>query len=249
MIDLDLLRVLTQKDLRVRYRSALLGYLWAAASPLIFAAIYFVAFRTLGVRRPAAGWGGFLLGVAVWQWTAGAYASSVTLYARNSTLLRRIAPRWTNHVTACVLCEAAPVAAVLPLGVAIAVAQGSTPSFLAPAAILFLAAAQTAALTGWASAAAAVSVVVRDLERLTGPLTTALFFLTPVAFDRAIFPAAAQAWLAFNPAFVFVEAWRAALAGTLDMPLTVAAALHAAFGIALTAAVERLCAPRLAEYA
>lgn len=249
MIDLHLLRVLTVKDLRVRYRSAVFGYFWAAAPTLFSAAVYAGAFGALGVRRPVGGWGAFLAGVAVWQWTVGVLGHSTALYARNLPLLRRLPLRWTNHALACVLCEAAPLAAVLPLAAGAAFALGAPPPPSALILLPLLFVAQAAALAGWAAAAGAANAFVRDIERLAAPFATALFFATPVAFDPALLPPAARALLPLNPAAVFVEAWRAAFTGTLDARLLGAALIHAAAGLALAAAVERAAAPRLAEYA
>lgn len=249
MIDLDLLRVLVVKNLRMRYRSAVFGYLWAAAAPLMSAAIYAAAFGALGVRRPPIGWGAFLVGVAAWHWIAGVLGHSTTLYLRNLNLLRRLPVRWTNHALACVLVEAAPVAAILPLAAAYGILQGDRPPLSALVLLPLLAAAQAAALAGWASAAGAANVFVSDFERLSGPFAAALFFATPVAYDPSVLPPALQAWLALNPAAVFVEAWRGAFNGNLEAPLLAAALLHAVFGLTLAAAVERLCARRLAEYA
>lgn len=36
----DLATVITQKELKVRYKSSFFGYLWSIANPLLFAMIY-----------------------------------------------------------------------------------------------------------------------------------------------------------------------------------------------------------------
>jgi ABC-type polysaccharide/polyol phosphate export permease len=248
LLEPGLTAVLTAKNLKVRYRSALLGYAWAAASPLIYGAIYLGAFSALGVRRPDAGWAATLVGVAVWQWTAGVVSSSPSLALRNLALLRRVPLRWNDHVIAGVLCEAAPVAAVLPLAALLALWRGETPGPLAVLLLPFLAVAQTAALAGWASAAAAGNALVRDVDRMTGPLLMALFLGTPVMFEPSTLPAAVQRWLVLNPAAVFVEAWRGAFAGSLSGPLLAAAAAHAAVGAGLAVLVQRAGGRRLAEF-
>jgi len=40
----DLLLVLTHKELKLRYKSSWLGYVWSVAHPLAFAGIYVIAF-------------------------------------------------------------------------------------------------------------------------------------------------------------------------------------------------------------
>jgi lipopolysaccharide transport system permease protein len=41
---IDLITVLTQKEMKVRYKSSLLGYVWSILNPLAFAFIFFVVF-------------------------------------------------------------------------------------------------------------------------------------------------------------------------------------------------------------
>ena len=39
----DLLFVLVQKEMKVRYKNSALGYAWSVANPLLFTAVYYVA--------------------------------------------------------------------------------------------------------------------------------------------------------------------------------------------------------------
>lgn len=248
-MNLDLLISLAQKELRVRYRTALFGYFWAAALPLLSAGLYAAAFKMLSVPRPGLGWGSFLIGVAAWQWAAGAVACAPGLYLRSLSLVRSVPLRWGHHAAAAALCEGAPLLAVLPIAVALGAARGELRDPLALAAMPLLALAQTAAFAGWTCAAASANVVLRDVERLGGLLTAALFFATPVVFVPELLPPLLRTWLMLNPAAVFVEAWRGAFDGTLGAPLLAAAAAHAAFGLALAAAVEGKWGRRLPEFA
>ncbi len=245
--DADLLFVLTMKDLRVRYRGAAFGCLWALFLPLFYAAMYKISFGALGIGR-AGGLGELLIGTAVLQWTAGAVGSAPKIFLRDSALLRRVPTRWTFHAAAEVLCQAAPFVAALPVVAVFLAAEGRRPSPLALFYGPLLGLAQAAALAGWAAAAAASNLVVRDVERLSVPLATALFFATPVAYSVSALPAWARPWLALNPAAVFVEAWRQALAGAVDGRLAFAACVHAAVGLAMMFFIERFAGRRLAEF-
>ena len=42
---IDLIIVLTQKELKVKYKNSFLGYLWSIAHPLAFAFVFFIAFK------------------------------------------------------------------------------------------------------------------------------------------------------------------------------------------------------------
>jgi len=43
----DLITVLTQKEIKVRYKSSFLGYLWSIVHPLAFAFVFFIAFKII----------------------------------------------------------------------------------------------------------------------------------------------------------------------------------------------------------
>ena len=119
-MDRDLLAVLTLKDLRVRYGRTFLGLPLAAAVPVAYAVFYGAFFGLLGVRHQEGGWGGFLLGIAAWQWTAGMIVSAPSLYLRELSLTRHLPPRWEHHAAAAVLCEGITMALIIPLAVAAA---------------------------------------------------------------------------------------------------------------------------------
>src|SRR5262245_37572024 len=62
----ELVRNLVQKELKLKYRGSILGFLWSLINPLAMVGIYTLAFKyIIGVRQP-----GFafyiLLGVMAW---------------------------------------------------------------------------------------------------------------------------------------------------------------------------------------
>ena len=249
MIERDLLLVLTLKDLRVRYRSTVLGYLWAVLPPALNAGVLATAFASLGVRVPDGGWGAFLIGVASWQWFAGVIASAPSLYLRNATLVSRMPARWGHHASAAVICEAAPLAAILPLAACASLLFPPRCPLSGWVAFPLLFVAQAVALSGWACFGASLNLLARDAERAAGPLAMALFFITPVAYAPEALQPEVRKWLVLNPAAVFVEAWRAAFIGALSASQAAAIAAHAAAGVVLLAAVTRAARTRLSEFA
>jgi len=44
---MDLIIILTQKEMKVRYKNSFLGYLWSVLHPLAFALIFFVVFKVI----------------------------------------------------------------------------------------------------------------------------------------------------------------------------------------------------------
>ena len=70
--------VLVSKDLKVRYRSTMLGYLWSLLYPLAFALIFYFLFRVI-VRIEVENYALFLIGgLFPWHWISNS-ASGPTL--------------------------------------------------------------------------------------------------------------------------------------------------------------------------
>ncbi|MGD0624005.1 MAG: ABC transporter permease, partial [Thermodesulfobacteriota bacterium] len=43
----DLILVLTNKEIKIRYKNTFLGYLWSIANPLAFAFVFYIAFKVV----------------------------------------------------------------------------------------------------------------------------------------------------------------------------------------------------------
>ena len=41
----DLVEVLVSKELKIRYKNTILGYVWSLANPIAFALTFFIAFK------------------------------------------------------------------------------------------------------------------------------------------------------------------------------------------------------------
>jgi lipopolysaccharide transport system permease protein len=44
---IDIVRVLTQKEMKVKYKSSVLGYFWSVGHPLAFALVFFISFKVV----------------------------------------------------------------------------------------------------------------------------------------------------------------------------------------------------------
>ena len=85
-----LLRNLVVKDLKLRYRGSVLGFVWSLANPVLMIAVYTVAFTyILRLRTP-----GFvfylMLGVLAWTFFANAVAMSAGAVVDNGGLVRSV---------------------------------------------------------------------------------------------------------------------------------------------------------------
>ena len=85
-----LLRNLVVKDLKLKYRGSVLGFVWSLANPLLMIAVYTVAFTyILRIRTP-----GFvfylMLGVLAWTFFANATSMSTGSIVDNGGLARSV---------------------------------------------------------------------------------------------------------------------------------------------------------------
>jgi len=179
----ELLANLASKELKVRYKSSALGFLWSLVTPLLMTGVFTVVFAKF-LRIPL-GEGNFatffLAGYLVWQFFANSVNASVGAIVGNGALVKKVYfPR-----------EVLPLSLVLSQGVHLLLAllataplfvyyRGFHPELLPAIALGFvLLGAFTA---GVSMLFAAANVTFRDLQELVQVLFLAWFYGTPVIY-------------------------------------------------------------------
>lgn len=210
----ELVAFLALRDVKVRYKQAVFGGLWAIVQPLAGAAIFTVVFGRLanlpsdGVPYLIFAYAGFTL----WSYVATAVNNAKSSLVNNSALITKVYfPRL-----------AAPLASVLPgmldlgvsllllvamlvwAGVAPGVALLATPLLLVGAVIVVL---------GVGALFAALTVQYRDVEQVFGLILQLWLFATPVAYPSSLVPGPWQWLYHVNPMVGLVDGWRWALIG------------------------------------
>lgn len=182
----DLLSLLVQKELKIKYKGTALGFLWSLLNPLLMMVVYTIVFSTI-LRFSVPRYPIFLLsGLLPWTAFAGSLITATLCIVHSGHLIRKIAFPYE----------------LLPLTSVLAALSNLLPSFtvLLVFALLFgqplgwsllalplLLAIQVAFTTGLALLLAAVTVYFRDVEYLVGIGLTAWFFATPIIYPLAIF--------------------------------------------------------------
>jgi lipopolysaccharide transport system permease protein len=230
----DLLVVLTQKEVKLRYKNSWLGYLWSVANPLAFAALYFVAFRVY-MRVDIPQYPLFLIaGLFPWQWITNAMSAAPNLFLTNTSLIKKVRFPRNILVGSAVLNDGIHFLCSIPVLVGFLLVYGSHPSWSWLIGIPILALGQLLLLYGLAVTIASLNLFFRDLERLTTLVVTFLFFLTPIVYSESMIPPQYRALLYLNPAAPFILSWRDLfLLGRLDWPIIAVGYLYAtvAFGV------------------
>lgn len=185
--------LLTTRDLKVRYSTSALGWLWSVLDPLLMAAIYWFVF-TLVFDRGSVGdqpYIVFLLSALLpWTWFSGAIGDCTKAFTRDAKLIRSTTiPRsiWVARIVLSKGIEfvfSIPVLVLFVIGTQFAAdpAQRAGISWqlaLFPLAIL-LQAALTLAL---GLIVAPLVVFFRDLERAVRLLLRLAFYASPIIFS------------------------------------------------------------------
>ncbi|MCL6508472.1 MAG: ABC transporter permease [Bryobacteraceae bacterium] len=224
----DLLLVLTQKEIKVRYKNSWLGYAWSVANPLAFALVYSVAFGIF-FRMDIPRYPLFLIaGLFPWQWLSNSVNSAPNVFLANASLIKKVSFPRNVLVAAAVLNDAVHFLLSIPVIAAFLLAYGLAPSWTWVVGIPLLALAQFLLAYGAALAIASLNLFFRDLERLTALLVTFLFFLTPVVYSETMIPPRYHAIVYANPLAPVIVGWRQLfVSGDLNWSLVGAAYVYA----------------------
>ena len=203
-------RLLVTRDLKVRYASSALGYLWSVLEPLLLAGIYWFIFtqvftRTVGAEPYLV----FLLaGLLPWTWFNGAVTDASRALHSEAKLVRSTnVPRevWVVRV---VLSKGVEFLLSLPVLILFALVYRAPLDWhlalILPGVLLM-----AVLVLGIGLLLAPLVVLVRDLERVVRIALRLGFYASPVIFAVADVPEPWNAVFAFNPLAGIFELFRA----------------------------------------
>jgi ABC-2 type transport system permease protein len=204
--------LLARRDLRVRYSTSALGYLWSILDPLVMAGIYWFVFTQVFDRSDIGHdpYIVFLLtGLLPWMWFSGAVSDSTRAYLKNAKLIRSTKLPRTIWVSSLVLSKGIEFLLSLPVLALFAVVTGATIRWEAVFFVLgFL--IQAVLTVGIGLIVAPLVVFFRDLERAVKLTLRFLFYASPIIYGLADLPAQLQFWAALNPLSGIFGLYRAA---------------------------------------
>ncbi|MGB3910627.1 MAG: ABC transporter permease [Pseudolysinimonas sp.] len=203
--------ILTTRDLKVRYSTSALGYLWSILDPLVMAAIYWFVFTQV-FDRPV-GYEPYIVfllaGLLPWMWFTGAISDSTRAFTKEAKLIRSTTIPRTIWVARLVLSKGIEFVASIPVLVLFVVLFGAIVHV--EALWWLLAIPLQAALTlGIGLLVAPLVVFFRDLERAVKLVLRFLFYASPIIYGLGDLPKELQFWGAFNPLAGIFSLYRAA---------------------------------------
>lgn len=206
---LELLYLLVLKELRVRYKSSVLGYVWALVNPFAFAFVYWLAFKYI-MRVQMENYSLYLItGLFPWVWLSSGTTLATRSFQNNPSLVKKVRLPYFILPMSNVAQEMIHFIFALPV---IAVFLWIAGSFGPRAAWLwqipFMIALQFAFVYPGALILALANAYVHDVGYLVGLAFSLLFFVTPMVYPIEFVPHELQPWFALNPLHALTESWR-----------------------------------------
>lgn len=205
----DLVRNLVVRDLKLRYKSSVLGFVWSLLNPLLMMVVFTLVFTVMMPNNRVDKFPVFILAALLpWNWFSASLMSGIGSIVGNASLIKKVYfPRellpisivlsnLVNFLLALIVLfamlivygvELKPIVALLPV---IIVMQG----------ILLL--GMTLFLSG-------LNVIFRDTEVIMEVGILAWFFLTPVFYDiHDLFPQYERLMYIVNPMASLISTYR-----------------------------------------
>ena len=208
---------LSERELRVRYKQALLGMAWAFAAPLGYVLVFTVFFdRTANIETFGRPYPVFAYAAIIpWGFFAQSFGRGATSIVDNLVLLNKVAcPRETFVFSgiATAFVDMLVSAVAFPI-VVLAFGEGFYASTFLLAPVLVLQIAVAVAISLFLSAAL---MYVRDVRHLLPLLTQLLMFATPVVWGQAAIRQRVSGplldlYALLNPMATVCEAYRSTL--------------------------------------
>jgi ABC-2 type transport system permease protein len=204
--------LLTKRDLKLRYSTSALGYLWSILDPLVMAAIYWFVFTQVFHR--GAGHEPYIVflltGLLPWMWFTGAVSDTTRAFLRESKLIRSTKIPRTIWILQLVLSKGIEFIASIPVLAIFAIFAGAHLHWEAILSLLAMA-IETVLIVGIGLIVAPLVVFFRDLERAVKLTLRFMFYASPIVYALPDLKLEAERLVAsFNPMSGILSLYRSA---------------------------------------
>jgi lipopolysaccharide transport system permease protein len=179
----ELLRNLVVKDLKLKYRGSVFGFLWSLANPLVMVVVYTIAFTYIMGIRTRAYVLYLMLGQLAWTFFASSALMSTGSIVDNAGLLKSVRfPRAILPIATVLfnLAQYLLTASVLLPVLMIIYLVRPVPAMLAFPVFVLL---QALFVVGLALILSTITVFLRDVRHLLEVGLAVLFWMTPIVYE------------------------------------------------------------------
>lgn len=192
-----LLSLIVRKEVQIRYRGSVLGWLWSYVKPLVQFAVFYLAIGVfLGMNSRVEFFPLYLLaGITVVTFFNEAFANGTRSLVDNAALIKKIyLPREMFPVASMMIAAVNTLPQILVL-VVIALFFGWAPSLLQIAALLLALALVALLATGLGLIFGSVNVVFRDAQSFVEIITMCAVWASPVMYQWEMVAEKVPDWL------------------------------------------------------
>jgi ABC-2 type transport system permease protein len=210
----ELLRTLTHRELRGRYRDSVLGSAWTLLQPLLMTGIYYFIFSLLFATSSIPNYALFVLvGIILFNFFSSVVSAGTSSLLANADIIRKVWFRRELIPMSVALANALTTGILLVIAIiacVIANPEALKTVWVVPLAFALL----TCLVFGIATLLAVANVFFRDTAHFVGVILLPLFFLTPVFYSLSAFPVTPPEWVITvmrygNPLTPYLEMIRA----------------------------------------
>lgn len=206
----DLIRILTMSELRVKYQSSALGFIWSLLNPLLLMIVLFLMFSK-GFKMTQDNYALYLLiGIVSWRFMAsGTSASMRSISSRPSLVTKIRIPRQIlvlSTVLACFINSVLEFLVLVPL--LLIFGSGVSRYILLFPLIHIL---YFFIVYGLCLCLASLYVYYRDLDHIWEVVLQIGFFISPIIYPISIVPREYLRYYMLNPVTVVVQMYRDSL--------------------------------------
>ncbi len=205
---IDLLWLLTKKEITLKYRRTTLGILWSLLNPILLSVVFFIAFKIF-MKFEMENYHFFLLSALFpWNWFSASVTMATETLIGNISLIKRI--RFPIHflIIATVLAQLVNFLFALPIIVGLAYFCGGGPGISWFLGVPILIVLQLILTIGISLVISVINVYFRDMEHIVGIGLTLLFWMTPIIYPLDIISESFRKYLAINPLTCLMVEWR-----------------------------------------
>ena len=205
---IELILLLAQKDLKIRYKNSFLGYLWAIANPLAFALVYFIAFKLI-MKVSIPEYLIFLLaGMFPWLWLSNGIINTTRIYKNNISLVKKVNLNRMLLPMGSVVYETIHFCFSLPVLILFVYLNNGCLFYSWLWQIPTLILVQFLLIFSTSLILALINVFIQDIEYIVGIVFSLLFYFTPIVYSIDMIPNDYLYLFNLNPLIYLINSWR-----------------------------------------
>jgi lipopolysaccharide transport system permease protein len=203
----ELIRILTVSDLKVKYQSSVLGFLWSLLNPLLMMLVLYFVFSNVFRFEDDSFALYLLIGIVGWRFLANGTMTSISAIVGKPSLVTKVyVPRQVLVLSTVLSSFASSIlefSVLVPLLIFFGVDLSANVLLFPIIHLAFL-----VLVYGTSLILSSLYVYYRDLNQIWDVLLQAGFFLSPIVYPISIVPEKYLAAYMMNPVTVTIEMYR-----------------------------------------